>query len=114
APGRRLPLPGDTTRVDQSFSIRRFGGAVAVLAAVIGAGTVVFHGITQEGWVASFYRSVVTTTLTGIDSRPPGDAAQLFTIAQLVAGVAIFAYVAGTIVELIARGVLEGAWAERR
>jgi voltage-gated potassium channel len=100
--------------VDQSFSIRRFGWAVAVLAAVIGVGTIGFHEVTTESWIASFYRSVVTTTLTGIDSRPPGDAAQLFTIAQLVAGVAIFAYVAGTIVELIARGVLEGAWAERR
>jgi voltage-gated potassium channel len=36
------------------------------------------------------------------------------TIVLLLAGVAIFAYVAGTIVELIAHGVLGGAWAERR
>jgi voltage-gated potassium channel len=64
--------------------------------------------------VASFYRAVVTATLTGIDSRPPGDGAQIYTIFLLLAGVAIFAYVAGTIVELIARGVLTGAWGERR
>src|SRR5207253_9150283 len=32
----------------------------------------------------------------------------------LVAGVTIFLYVSGAIVELIARGLLGGAWAERR
>ena len=58
--------------MEQSFSIRRFGWAVAVLAGVVGVGTVVFHSVTSEGWIAAFYRSVVTTTLTGIDSRPPG------------------------------------------
>jgi voltage-gated potassium channel len=100
--------------VDPEFSFRRFAWAVAAFVAVLGVGTVVFRSITTEGWSASFYRAVVTVTLTGIDSRPPGPGAQLFTIFLLLAGVAIFLYVAGTIVELIARGVLTGAWSERR
>src|SRR5437763_4901554 len=67
-----------------------------------------------EGWVESFYRSIVTISLTGIDTKPRGTDAQLFTILLLLLGVAIFAYIAGAIVEMIARGVLTGAWAERR
>jgi voltage-gated potassium channel len=100
--------------VDRPFSFRRFGWAVAAFVAVLAIGTVVFRAITSESWVESFYRAVVTVTLTGIDARPPGNGAQLFTIFLLLAGVAIFLYVAGAIVELIAHGVLEGAWAERR
>src|SRR5262249_5559447 len=104
----------DTTPVDSDFSFRRFGWAVTAFVAVLGIGTIVYHALTSEDWTASFYRSVVTVTLTGIDSRPPTHDAQLFTIALLLAGVAIFLYVAGTIVELIARGVLTGAWSDRR
>jgi voltage-gated potassium channel len=100
--------------VDESFSFRRLAWATGAFVAVLGIGTVVFKAITSEDWVASFYRAVVTVTLTGIDSRPPGVGAQIFTIFLLLAGVAIFLYVAGAIVELIARGVLTGAWAERR
>jgi voltage-gated potassium channel len=100
--------------VDSDFSFRRFGWAVSAFLAVLATGTVVYHALTNEDWTACFYRAVVTVTLTGIDSRPPSHDAQLFTIALLLAGVAIFLYVAGTIVELIARGVLTGAWAERR
>jgi voltage-gated potassium channel len=38
----------------------------------------------------------------------------LFTILLLLVGLAIFAYVAGAIVESIAQGAVGGAWAERR
>jgi len=100
--------------VEHSVSPRRFAGALVAFSALIGVGTVVYHAITNEGWVASLYRTVVTTTLTGIDSKPPGHGAQLFTILLLFAGVAIFLYVAGAIVEMIAHGILSGAWAERR
>jgi voltage-gated potassium channel len=70
--------------------------------------------IIGEGWVGAFYRAVVTTTLTGLDTRPETVGAQLFSILLLFAGVAIFLYVAGSIVEIIARGVITGAWSERR
>jgi voltage-gated potassium channel len=57
---------------------------------------------------------VLTVSLTGIDSTADSTGMALFTIALLLLGLAIFAYVAGAIVEVIAQGVVGGAWAERR
>jgi voltage-gated potassium channel len=98
----------------EHLSWKRLGVAVAALALVLGAGTVGFHRILHEGWLEALFRAVVTVSLTGVDASPPSHAAMVATIVLLLAGVAIFAYVAGTIVELIAHGVLGGAWAERR
>jgi voltage-gated potassium channel len=98
----------------EQFSVRRFAYAVLAFVGVLALGTVGFHAITNEDWVASAYRAVVTTTLTGLDSRPSETGAEIFTIVLLLAGVAIFLYIAGAIVELIARGVLEDAIGERR
>jgi voltage-gated potassium channel len=98
----------------EGFSFRRFGFAAFALVVVLVGGMIGFHQLLSEGWIESLYRAVVTVSLTGIDTKPEGTGAQLFTILLLLAGVAIFAYVAGVIVELIARGVLTGAWAERR
>jgi voltage-gated potassium channel len=98
----------------EELSWRRLGYAIGALVAVLVGGTVAFHQIMDEDWVAAFYRSVVTVSLTGLDSSPGSHAAMLATIVLLIAGVAIFAYVAGAIVEVIAQGVLGGAWAERR
>jgi voltage-gated potassium channel len=100
--------------VEARFSVRRFVYAVVAFAAVLLVGTIGFHAITPEGWIASFYRAVVTTTLTGLDSRPSGTGAQLFTVLVLLAGVAVFLYIATAIVELIARGVVEDVFGERR
>jgi voltage-gated potassium channel len=100
--------------VEARFSVRRFAYAVAAFATVLLGGTVGFHAITSEGWVASLYRALVTTTLTGLDSRPRGTGAQLFTILVLLAGVAVFLYIATAIVELIARGVVEDVLGRRR
>jgi voltage-gated potassium channel len=98
----------------EGFSFRRFGYAFCALGLVLVGGMIGFHQLLSEGWIESLYRAVVTVSLTGIDTKPNGSGAQLFTILLLLAGVAIFAYVAGAIVELIARGVITGAWAERR
>ncbi|MGZ4390315.1 MAG: potassium channel family protein [Gaiellaceae bacterium] len=98
----------------EHLSWRRLGYAVLALFAVLVVGAVGFHHLLHEDWVSSFYRAVVTVSLTGLDSQPGTHAAQIFTIGLLIAGVAIFAYVAGAIVEMIAHGVLGGAWAERR
>jgi voltage-gated potassium channel len=97
-----------------SFSARRFLFALSALVVVLIAGMVGFRLILHEGWAASLYRSVVTVSLTGLDSTPRGPAAEAYTIVLLLAGVAIFAYVAGSIVEVISRGVLTGAWAEKK
>lgn len=98
----------------EQFSVRRFVYAVLAFVGVLCTGTIVFHAILDEDWSSSFYRSVVTTTLTGLDSKPRGTGAEIFTIVLLLAGVAIFLYIAGAIVELIARGVLEDILGERR
>lgn len=96
------------------FSGKRFVYAVLAFLGVLGIGTAGFQAILGEGWVSSFYRAVVTTTLTGLDSRPDSTGAELFSIGLLLAGVAIFLYIAGAIVELIARGVLEDVVGGRR
>jgi voltage-gated potassium channel len=98
----------------EDLSWRRLGYAISALVAVLLAGTIAFHRIIGENWISAFYRAVVTVSLTGLDSKPPSHAAEIATILLLVAGVAIFAYVAGAIVEVIARGVVGGAWVERR
>lgn len=96
------------------FSVRRFLHAVAAFVGVLVGGMVGFRILLHEDWATSFYRSVVTTTLTGLDSKPRGTGAEIFTIVLLLAGVAIFLYIAGAVVELIARGVLEDVVGERR
>ena len=98
----------------QQFSVRLLAIATTVLTIALVLGTLGFQHMLGEGWMDSFYRSMVTVTLTGIDTKPSGTAAELLTIGLMLVGVAIFAYIASTLVELIARGVLTGAWAERR
>jgi voltage-gated potassium channel len=94
--------------------VRRFALASLVLAAVGAAATTGFRLILDIGWVDALYRAFLTVTLTGVDAHPPGTGAKLFTMAVVLAGVGIFLYVAGALVELIASGVIEGRWAERR
>ncbi|HEY1366893.1 MAG TPA: TrkA family potassium uptake protein [Gaiellaceae bacterium] len=100
--------------MDENFRPRRFAVALSALALLLLGGTIAFHQLLDESWVGSLYRSVVTVSLTGLDSVPHGTAAKVCTIVLLLAGVAIFAYIAGVIVEIIARGIFGGAWAERR
>jgi voltage-gated potassium channel len=86
---------------------------VAVVVTLTG-GTVGFRLILHETWLQSLYRSVVTTTLTGLDTVPPNDAARILTIVLVLAGLTIIAYAGAVIVEAIAGGVFSGALAERR
>lgn len=98
----------------ERFSARRLVTAFVAVSLVFTAGTVGFHVSDDESWLDAFYRSVVTSSLTGIDSRPRGTAGLVLTIVLVLAGVTIFAYVAAAIVEAIARGVLLDVVAERR
>jgi voltage-gated potassium channel len=100
--------------VADEFYWRRFVLALAIFAAVLAVGTVGFELLLDEGWVDSFYRAVVSTTLTGLASAPESDAAKIFTVVLLFAGVAVFFYIAGVVVDVITRGVVTDVFGERR
>ena len=98
---------------DESYW-RRFLWALAAFAIVLVVGTIGFQLLLGEGWVESFYRSVVSTTLTGLASAPDSDAGKIFTVVLLFAGVAVFFYIAGVVVDVITRGVVSDVFGERR
>jgi voltage-gated potassium channel len=100
--------------VDHAFSFRRFAYAVGAMLLCLSIGAVGFHWAIDEPWLQSFYRAVVSSTLTGLDTVPRNDAARLITIFLVLAGISIFAYIGSLVVEAIARGVVGGLWAERR
>jgi voltage-gated potassium channel len=100
--------------VETVFSFRRFGYAVLALLLVLLGGAVGYHAAVHESWLQSVYRSVVTVSLTGLDSTPPNDSSRILTIVLVLAGITIFAYIGSLVVEAIARGVLGDVWAERR
>jgi voltage-gated potassium channel len=86
---------------------------VAVVV-TLGFGTVAFHLSLSETWFQSLYRAVITSTLTGLDTVPPSNAARAISIVMVICGLTIIAYAGAVIVESIAGGVLTGALAERR
>jgi voltage-gated potassium channel len=94
--------------------IRRIVVAAVAIAAVFAGGTVGFHELTGESWHSAFYRTAVTTTLTGLDSTPPGEGAEFLTIALALGGVALFGYAAAQAVEAIAREVTGDARKDKR
>jgi voltage-gated potassium channel len=100
--------------VEPLFSFRRFGYAVAALLLVLVGGAIGFHAALDENWLQSVYRSVVTVSLTGLDSTPRNDESRILTIVLVLAGITIFAYIGSLVVEAIARGVLGDVWTERR
>jgi voltage-gated potassium channel len=100
--------------VEHTFSFRRFAYAVLAMLIVLAIGTVGFHWAIDESWMQSVYRSVVSSTLTGLDTVPKNDSARAITIFLVLAGISIFAYIGSLVVEAIARGVFGGHWAERR
>ncbi len=100
--------------MEHTFSFRRFAYAVLAMLIVLAIGTVGFHWAIDESWMQSVYRSVVSSTLTGLDTVPKNDSARAITIFLVLAGISIFAYIGSLVVEAIARGVFGGHWAERR
>ncbi len=96
------------------YTLKHFKIALAAFFVALGAGTIAFKLVGHETLFASFYRATVTISLTGIDSRPPHVGAQIVTVLVILAGMAIYGYLASAIVELIAHGVLTGVLSERR
>jgi voltage-gated potassium channel len=98
----------------KSLELRRFLWALLAFVCILLVGTVGFHALVHESWLSSLYRSVVSTTLTGLDTEPPNDGAKVFTIVLLFAGVAVFLYLAGVIVDVMTRGFFSDTLEERR
>lgn len=96
------------------YTLRHFKIAVAAFFAALGLGTLAFWATLHEDVFSSFYRATVTISLTGIDTKPPSHSGQVVTILVILAGMAIYGYLASAIVELIAHGVLSGVLTERR
>ena len=96
------------------ISPRRITLALTALVAVLVVGTIGFKWSLDESWLQAFYRSVVTSALLGLDTIPKNDSSRILSIFMVLAGVTIFAFVASTVVEGIAQGVLTGGLAEKR
>ena len=95
---------------DRAFTRREVGILVGAILVVFVAGTLGFMRLLHESWHEALYRTIVTASLTGLDSTPHGFAAELLTILIVLSGVAIFGYFAAQIFDSIAHSVLGGAW----
>lgn len=93
---------------------RQLARLLVAVGVTLLVGTIAFRETLHEPWFQSFYRSVVTVTLTGLDSIPSNDSARIVSLVLVVAGVTIIAYAGAVIFESIAGGVLTGALAQRR
>ena len=100
--------------METSFTLGRVARIFAAAAGLLLIGTIGFKLILDESWLNSFYRTVVTATLNGLDSPPAGAGGRLWTVLIVLGGVTIFAYVGAAVVEAITGGVLTGAIADRR
>jgi len=96
------------------FTRREVGILAGGVAVLFLAGTFGFMSLLDESWHAALYRTVVTASLTGLDSTPRGLGAELLTVAIVLSGVAIFGYFAAQIFDSIAHSVLGGAWRDKK
>jgi voltage-gated potassium channel len=85
--------------------LRRIAIAVGAVVVVFVGGTAGFAALLHESWHEALYRTAVTATLTGLDTRPQGSGAELLTIAIALCGVAIFGYLVAGALDAIAHEV---------
>jgi voltage-gated potassium channel len=100
--------------VGPSYTLRHFQRAVAAFAAAVAGGTAAFMALLDESFLDALYRATITISLTGLDTMPHGTDGKIATIVLIFVGMAIYGYLASALVEMIARGVVTGAIAERR
>ena len=96
------------------FTRREVAILVGAIVVVFTGGTCGFMALLHESWHQALYRTIVTASLTGLDSTPHGLGAELLTITIVLSGVAIFGYFAAQIFDSIAHSVLGGAWREKK
>jgi voltage-gated potassium channel len=68
----------------------------------------------HESWHAALYRTIVTASLTGLDTTPRGFWAEFLTIGVVLSGVAIFGYFAAQLFDAVAHSVFGGAWKAKK
>ncbi|MGZ4291101.1 MAG: potassium channel family protein [Gaiellaceae bacterium] len=100
--------------MDDGFTRTEAWRILAAIVTLFTGGTLLFMWLLDESWHAALYRTIVTASLTGLDSTPRGLAAEAVTILVVLCGVAIFGYFAAQLFDEIAHGVLGGAWKEKR
>jgi voltage-gated potassium channel len=100
--------------VDHFRRLRQILLLMGLVVVTVVGGTIGFHQILGEAWFQAFYRSVITASLTGLDTVPPNDAARALSIVMAVCGLTIIGYAGAVIVEAISGGVFTGAIAEQR
>jgi voltage-gated potassium channel len=100
--------------VDPLRRLRQLVFLFLAVVATIAGGSVGFHETLGETWFQSFYRSIITASLTGLDTVPPNNGARALSIAMAVCGLTIIGYAGAVIVESISGGVITGAISERR
>jgi voltage-gated potassium channel len=96
------------------FTRREATILVVAIIVVFTGGTYGFMALLHESWHEALYRTIVTASLTGLDSTPQGLRAELLTIGVVLSGVAIFGYFAAQIFDSIAHSVMGGAWREKK
>ena len=96
------------------FTRREIAVLVVGTAILFTGGTIGFMALLHESWHAALYRTIVTASLTGLDSTPHGLWAELLTIGVVLSGVAIFGYFAAQLFDSVAHNVFGGAWREKK
>jgi voltage-gated potassium channel len=100
--------------VDDGFSKRDVGVIVGATTVLVALGTAGFMWALGESWHAALYRTIVSASLTGLDSTPRGWKGQSLTILVVLSGVAIFGYFAAQLFDEVAHGILGGGWRLRK
>jgi voltage-gated potassium channel len=98
----------------EAFGRKHVAAILLTFLIVFAGGTVGFMWILGESWHAALYRTIVSASLTGLDSTPHGFGGEALTIAIVLTGVAIFGYLAAQVVDSIAHGIITGAWREKK
>jgi voltage-gated potassium channel len=86
-------------------TLRRVAFVVLLALILCAAGTIGFHHLLREQWHEAFYRTAVTVTLTGLDTSPGREGAEILTVVLALGGVAILGYAAARAAESIAHEV---------
>lgn len=100
--------------MSDGFSKRDALAILAGAAALFAIGTLGFMWTLHERWDAALYRTIVTASLTGLDSTPHGGRAEALTILVVISGVALFGYFAAQLFDEIAHGILGGGRRARK